>query len=151
MSRRRYWLLKTEPGEWSWADQAANGGASRWDGVKNRQAQNNMKAMRVGDVCFFYHSGAKERRIVGVVSVEKEWYRCGDGEGEEWAVDVRAVGEMGRPVELKEVKEEEGMEEFGLVKQPRLSVVPVPENVWERICEMGGGYGGKEGSSGSAG
>ncbi|XP_068656835.1 uncharacterized protein [Aristolochia californica] len=140
-SGRRFWLLKTEPREWSWADQASNGGVSKWDGVKNRQAQNNMKAMKTGDLCFFYHSGPKERRVVGVVAVAKEWYCCGE---DEWAVDVRGVGAMGRPVELKEIKEE-GLKDFALIKQPRLSVVPVPDKIWERICEMGGGYEGKSG------
>ncbi|KAG9440631.1 hypothetical protein H6P81_020796 [Aristolochia fimbriata] len=148
---RRFWLLKTEPGEWSWADQASNGGVSKWDGVKNKQALKYMKAMKAGDLCFFYHSGAKDRRVVGVVAVAKELYCCGGGgvDDDEGAVDVRGVGEMGRPVELKEIKEEEGMGDFALVKQPRLSVVPVPEKIWDRICEMGGGYGGKSGEDGA--
>ncbi|XP_042501022.1 thymocyte nuclear protein 1 isoform X1 [Macadamia integrifolia] len=147
---KKYWLLKTEVGEWSWEDQAANGGISKWDGVKNKQAQKNMKSMRVGDLCFFYHSGPKARRIVGVVSVIREWYMYScEGQGskkggkdeEAGAVDVKAVGEMRRPVDLKEMKADDGLEKgFALFKQPRLSVVPVPNHVWDRLCEIGGGY-----------
>lgn len=137
-----YWLLKTEPGEWSWEDQRSNGGVSQWDGVKNRQAQKNMKAMRRGDLCFFYHSGSRpaERRIVGVVEVIKPWYEIG-GDGGDGAVDVRSRGEMRQTVWLKEVKEDPSMADFALVRQPRLSVVPVPEKIWEKLCEMGGGFG----------
>ncbi|RWW61756.1 hypothetical protein BHE74_00031159 [Ensete ventricosum] len=143
--RRRYWLLKTEPEEWSWEDQRSNGGVSTWDGVRNRQAVNHMKAMRAGDRCFFYHSGAAARCVVGVVEVVKPWYTIAAG-GEDGAVDVRSLGEMRKPVELREIKAEaeadaEAMKGFALLKQPRLSVVPVPEGIWERICEMGGGYG----------
>lgn len=138
-TRRRYWLLKTEPESWSWDDQRSNGGISNWDGVKNKQAQNNMKQMKTGDLCFFYHSGRYHRRVVGVVEVIRTWYETDDGGG---AVDVRSAGEMKRAVELKEIqKEKEAMEGFALLRQPRLSVVPVEERVWERICEMGGGFG----------
>ncbi|XP_076904156.1 uncharacterized protein LOC143559467 [Bidens hawaiensis] len=136
---KQYWLLKTEPGEWSWEDQASNGGISKWDGVKNHQALNHLKSARLHDLCFFYHSGAKSRSVVGVVSVVREWYEDDAGAG---AVDVKAVGEMWRAVDLKEMKGELGNSNkgFALFRQPRLSVVPVPEDVWEKICEMGGGY-----------
>ncbi|XP_073023322.1 uncharacterized protein [Primulina eburnea] len=134
---RNYWLLKTEPGEWSWDDQAANGGLSKWDGVKNRQAQKNMKSMRLGDLCFFYHSGAKSRRVVGVVSVVREWCEDDDGGG---AVDVKMVGEMKAAVGLAEMKRGLKGMEFGMFRQPRLSVVPVEKAVWDKVCEMGGGY-----------
>ncbi|XP_052206173.1 uncharacterized protein LOC127810639 [Diospyros lotus] len=134
---KQYWLLKTEPGEWSWEDQSANGGLSKWDGVKNKQAQKHLKSMRLADLCLFYHSGAKARRVVGVVSVVREWYLDGEDGG---AVDVRAVGEMARPVDLKEMKGDAGLKGFGLFRQPRLSVVPVPADIWDRICELGGGF-----------
>ncbi|CAL9022629.1 unnamed protein product [Prunus brigantina] len=134
---KHYWLLKTEPGEWSWEDQAANGGVTKWDGVKNKQAQKNLKSMKLGDLCFFYHSGAKARRVVGVVTVVREWYSDG---GDDGVVDVKAVGEMRRPVDLKEMKGEKGLKGFALFRQPRLSVVPVPEDVWIRVCDLGGGY-----------
>ncbi|KAF5184607.1 Thymocyte nuclear protein [Thalictrum thalictroides] len=133
----QYWLLKTEPGEWSWEDQEANGGISQWDGVKNKQAQKYMKSMKLGDLCFFYHSGTKSRRIVGVVVVTKEWY----SHKEEGAVDVKAVGEMRRPVDLKEMKGDVELNGFTMFKQPRLSVVPVLKKIWDRICDIGGGYG----------
>ncbi|XP_061354579.1 uncharacterized protein LOC133299153 isoform X2 [Gastrolobium bilobum] len=132
--KERY-LLKTEPSEWSWEDQAANEGISKWDGVKNKQAQKYLKSMSLDDLCFFYHSGPKARRIVGVVSVVREWYAEGDG----GAVDVKAVGEMRRPVDLKEIKH---FKDFALLRQPRLSVVPVPDHIWNEICALGGGYDG---------
>ncbi|KAI5314918.1 hypothetical protein L3X38_044094 [Prunus dulcis] len=134
---KQYWLLKTEPGEWSWEDQAANGGVTKWDGVKNKQAQKHLKSMKLGDLCFFYHSGAKARRVVFVVTVVREWYSDG---GDDGMVDVKAVGEMRRPVDLKEMKGEKGLKGFALFRQPRLSVVPVPEDVWIRVCDLGGGY-----------
>ncbi|XP_008796984.1 thymocyte nuclear protein 1 [Phoenix dactylifera] len=137
MGKRRYWLLKTEPKEWSWEDQRSNGGMSQWDGVKNRQALKHMKAMSKGDRCFFYHSGPSDRRIVGVVEVTRPWYAIA---GEEGAVDLREVGEMRRPVHLKDIKAEAAMKGFALLRQPRLSVVPVPEDIWEQLCEMGGGF-----------
>ncbi|OIV92385.1 hypothetical protein TanjilG_09983 [Lupinus angustifolius] len=131
---QKYFLLKTEPSEWSWEDQESNEGISKWDGVKNKQAQKYMKSMSLNDLCFFYHSGPKARRIVGVVTVIKEWYY---EEGKEGAVDVKAIGEMRKPVDLKEMKIING---FILLKQPRLSVVPVTKNIWQQICDMGGGY-----------
>ncbi|OEL25234.1 hypothetical protein BAE44_0013745 [Dichanthelium oligosanthes] len=132
----QYWLVKSEPGEWSWSDQArAPGGVAPWDGVRNHQAINNLRAMRTGDRCLFYHSGAgaASRRVVGVVEVARTWYE-GEGEGKEaatgGAVDVRAVGEFRNPVPLGEMKkaagEVEGMRDFALLRQPRLSVMPVP-------------------------
>ncbi|XP_020194810.2 uncharacterized protein [Aegilops tauschii subsp. strangulata] len=143
----KYWLLKTEPGEWSWSDQAgAPGGVGPWDGVRNHQAMNYLRAMRRGDRCLFYHSGAgaASRRVVGVVEVAREWYEGGEGAG--GAVDVRAVGELRRPVALGEIKkaaaagEVEGMKDFALIRQARLSVMPVPVEVWDWVCEMGGGF-----------
>lgn len=141
--KRSHWLLKTEPAEWSWDDQVrSDGGVSRWDGVRNRQAQKNLKSMKIGDLCFFYHSG-RERRVIGVAEVARTWYSAAGDRGDDWegAVDVRAVSEMKRAVDLREIKAEaEGMKSFPLLRQPRLSVVPVPERVWDRICEMGGGF-----------
>lgn len=147
--KRQYWLLKTEPAEWSWADQAANDGRTTWDGVKNKQAQKHLKSMKLGDRCFFYHSGAKARRVVGVVAVAREWYSSVD---DEVVVDVEAVGEMREPVDLKEMKKRmEGMKNFALFRQPRLSVVPVTKEIWDKICELGGGFegDGTEGGDGS--
>ena len=134
---KQYWLLKTEPGEWSWDHQASNGGLTKWDGVKNKQAQKHLKSMKLNDLCFFYHSGAKARRVVGVVKVTHEWY---SDEENDVVVDVKAVGEMRRLVGLSEMKGDPGLVGFGLFRQPRLSVVPVSRDVWERICELGGGF-----------
>ncbi|XP_028555438.1 thymocyte nuclear protein 1 isoform X1 [Dendrobium catenatum] len=145
--KRSYWLLKTEPAEWSWDDQLrSDGGVSRWDGVRNRQAQKNLKSMKCGDHCFFYHSG-RERRVIGVVEVVRTWYSTTDDRGDDWegVVDVRTVAEIGRAVDLRDIRAEaEMMKDFALLRQPRLSVVPVPERVWDRICEMGGGFGGED-------
>ncbi|KAJ3674492.1 hypothetical protein LUZ60_005108 [Juncus effusus] len=140
--KRSYWLLKTEPGEWSWDDQRANGGVSQWDGVRNRQAVNHLKSMRPGDLSFFYHSGSA-RQIVGVVQVIKPWYLIGDEEID-GAVDVKEMGEMKHRIELKEIKKaaekEKELKSFALLRQPRLSVVSVPDWIWEKLCEMGGGF-----------
>lgn len=133
---KQFWLLKTEPGDWSWDDQAANGGLTKWDGVKNKQAQKYLKAMTLGDLCLFYHSGPSSRRVVGVVTVVRESYEDSGGV----AVDVRAVGEMRRHVDLKEMKQEDCLKGFVLLRQPRLSVVPVPEDFWGKICELGDGF-----------
>ncbi|XAR48219.1 hypothetical protein NMG60_11030965 [Bertholletia excelsa] len=97
----------------SWEDQAANGGLSKWDGVKNKQAQKNLKSIRLDDLCFFYHSGAKARCVVGVISIVREWYPDGK---EGIAVDVKAVGEMRAPVNLKEMKGDGGLKDFALLR-----------------------------------
>jgi predicted RNA-binding protein with PUA-like domain len=108
---------------------------------------NNLRAMRCGDRCLFYHSGAgaASRRVVGVVEVAREWYEGEEGEATAGgAVDVRAVGEFQKPVGLAEIKkaagEVEGMKDFALIRQARLSVMPVPVKIWDWICEMGGGF-----------
>uniref|UniRef100_A0A0D6QR12 EVE domain-containing protein n=1 Tax=Araucaria cunninghamii TaxID=56994 RepID=A0A0D6QR12_ARACU len=134
----QYWLLKTEPEEWSWQHQAENNGISQWDGVRNAQAQNNMKAMKVGDLCFFYHSG-KSKQIVGIVKIVKEFYADpSDPSGKYGMVDVEAVSQMEKPVTLAQIKQQEECKDFVLIKQPRLSVVPVPSNVWTCLCQLGG-------------
>ncbi len=117
-----YWLMKTEPGEWSWDDQVKEGTAY-WDGVRNHQASNNMKKMKIGDRCFFYHS-VKERQIVGIVEVVKEYYPDHtDPSGRFGMVDVKA-----EPV----------FADFLLVRSSRLSVMPVSAAHWKRLCGMGG-------------
>ncbi|GLJ43391.1 hypothetical protein SUGI_0901640 [Cryptomeria japonica] len=134
----QYWLLKTEPNEWSWQHQQNNNGISQWDGVRNAQAQNNMKAMKVGDPCFFYHSG-KSKEIVGIVRVVKEFYPDpSDTSGKYGMVDVEAVSLLENPITLSQIKQEEECKDFVLIKQPRLSVVPVPDNVWKHLCQLGG-------------
>jgi predicted RNA-binding protein with PUA-like domain len=131
-----YWLLKSEPGSWSWDDQV-KAGATEWDGVRNYQASNNMKAMELGDRCFFYHS-VKEKLIVGIVEVVGLYYPDpSDASGRFGMVDVKAVKPMERPVSLSEIKAEPRLSELALVKQSRLSVVPVNQAEWRLICEMG--------------
>ena len=134
-----YWLLKSEPGTWSWDDQVARGDAGEeWDGVRNYQARNNMRAMKLGDLGFFYHS-VNEKRIVGVVEVCAEAHPDSTTEDARWeCVDVKAVGPFPRPVTLAEIKDEKRLAELALVRQSRLSVVPVAEAEWRLICEMGG-------------
>jgi predicted RNA-binding protein with PUA-like domain len=134
-----YWLLKSEPGTWSWDDQLAKGDAGEeWDGVRNYQARNNMKAMKLGDLGFFYHS-VNEKRIVGVVEVCAEAHLDSTTDDPRWeCVDVKAVGSFPRPVTLAEIKAEPRLSELALVRQSRLSVVPVSPEEWRIICEMGG-------------
>jgi predicted RNA-binding protein with PUA-like domain len=132
-----YWLLKSEPGTWSWEDQV-KAGSTFWDGVRNAQASNNLKAMRKGDRAFFYHSG-EERRIVGIVEVVKEYYPDpNDESGRFGMVDVKAVAPLKMPVTLEQIKADPALGHLALVRQSRLSVVPVDEAAWKHICTMGG-------------
>ncbi len=134
-----YWLFKTEPGVWSWDDQVAKGAAGEpWTGVRNHAAHNNMKAMRVGDRGFFYHSG-DEKRIMGVVEVIRA-HRPDptDETGRFGLVDVKAVAPFARPVTLAEIKAESRLSDMALVRNSRLSVQPVTAAEWHLICAMGG-------------
>jgi predicted RNA-binding protein with PUA-like domain len=131
-----YWLMKSEPGAWSWEDQV-NDGVAEWDGVRNYQAANNLKAMRTGDQAFFYHS-VKEKQIVGIVEVVKEYYPDPtDPSGRFGMVDVKAVRPFARPVSLAEIKAEPRLQELALIRQSRLSVLPMAEEEWRLICAMG--------------
>ena len=130
-----YWLFKSEPGAWSWDDQVKSG-TDHWDGVRNHQASNNMKAMKKGDLGFFYHS-VNEKRIVGIVEVVREYYPDHtDESGRFGMVDVKAIKPVKRPVTLAEIKAEPRLENLALVKQSRLSVVPVGDDEWKLICAM---------------
>ena len=132
-----YWLIKSEPSSWSWDDQVRDS-VTEWDGVRNHQANNNMKAMKRGDRCFFYHSvNAKE--IVGVVEVVKEHYPDPtDSSGRFGMVDVKAVVPVSQPVSLKQIKEDPSLQDMQLVRQSRLSVSPVTAAEWRRICTLAG-------------
>ncbi len=131
-----YWLVKSEPGTWSWDDQVRDG-TTFWDGVRNYQASNNLKAMKKGDLCFFYHS-VNEKRIVGIVKVVKEYYPDpSDASARFGMVDVKAVKPFKRPVSLAEIKAEPRLEEMALIRQSRLSVMPVSEEQWNLILAMG--------------
>ena len=131
-----YWLIKSEPNTWSWDDHV-KAGTAEWDGVRNYQASNNMKAMKVGDQAFFYHS-VKEKQIVGIVEVAKEYYPDGtDPSGRFGMVDFKALRPMEQPVSLAEIKAEPKLDDIALIKQSRLSVMPITAAQWKTICKMG--------------
>ncbi len=134
-----YWLFKSEPFKWSWAMQKAKGEAGeQWDGVRNYQARNNMRAMRLGDKGFFYHSN-EGLEVVGIVEVCKLAHRDTTTEDERWeCVDIRAVRDMPKPVTLKDVKANPKLEDMALVTSMRLSVQPVSEAEYIEVCRMGG-------------
>jgi len=133
----QYWLFKSEPSAWSWDDQVKDGTAE-WDGVRNHQANNNMKAMKKGDKGFFYHS-VNEKQIVGIVEVAKEHYPDHtDKTGKFGMVDVKAIESVKRPVTLADIKAEPKLADLALVKQSRLSVVPVGKDDWKLLCKMAG-------------
>jgi len=131
-----YWLMKSEPGAWSWDDQV-KAGTAEWDGVRNYQAANNMKAMKLGDRAFFYHS-VNEKRIVGIVEVARKYYPDpSDASGRFGMVDVKALRPLAAPVSLAQIKQEPRLADLALIRQSRLSVMPVPEAAWRLICRMG--------------
>ncbi len=132
-----YWLFKSEPNSWSWDDQKRRGDAGQeWDGVRNYQARNHMRAMKVGDRGFFYHSG-DERRVVGIVEVIAEAHP--ESKDPAWeCVDLKAVTDMPNPVSLAQVKAEGRLKGMALVANSRLSVQPVREEEWQLVSAMGG-------------
>lgn len=134
-----HWLFKSEPGTWSWDDQLAKGAAGEeWDGVRNFQARNVMREMRVGDLGFFYHSGG-EKAVVGVVRVVKEAHPDSTDDTGRWeCVDVAAVRPLAQPVALADIKQESALADMVLVKNSRLSVQPVAPKEFAAICRMGG-------------
>ena len=132
-----YWLVKSEPSAWSWDDQVRDG-TTHWHGVRNYQASNNLKAMKLGDRAFFYHS-VQERRIVGVVEVTRLYYPDpSDPKGIFGMVDVKMVKPLKIPVTLEQIKADPQLTHLALVKQSRLSVLPVDVEAWKRICALGG-------------
>lgn len=135
----RYWLFKSEPDTWSWEDQKKKGDrGEEWDGIRNYQARNNMRAMKLGDRGFFYHSNAG-KDIVGVVEVSAEIHPDSTTDDERWdCVDVRALADMPKPVTLADVKATPELEQMSLVKSMRLSVQPVTDGEWDIVCRMGG-------------
>jgi predicted RNA-binding protein with PUA-like domain len=132
-----YWLVKTEPDTWSW-DQQVRSGRTDWDGVRNHQAANNLRAMKKGDLAFFYHSG-EERRIVGVVRVAGE-HRPDpkDPAGRFVMVEMETVAPARTPVTLAQIKADPRLKDMVLVRNSRLSVQPVDPASWKLICAMGG-------------
>lgn len=132
-----HWLFKSEPGTWSWDDQVAAGKrGTEWDGVRNYQARNNMSAMAVGDLGFFYHS-VDEKRIVGIVKVVKPAHPDSTDDTGKWScVDLAAVEALPRPVTLEEIKATPALAEMALVKNSRLSVQPVTEDEWRTVLAL---------------
>lgn len=130
-----YWILKSEPQEWSWEDQV-RAGVDTWDGVTNPQAVRNLRAMRRGDLALFYHTGG-ERRAVGIVEVVREAYPD-PKDPRRVVVDVKALRPLRRPVSLAEMKTQPHLAHLALVRQPRLSVVPVDEEAWQLLLRMAG-------------
>ena len=135
----RYWLFKSEPSTWSWDEQLAKGAAGEeWDGVRNYQARNFMREMKIGDRGFFYHSQT-EKAVVGIVEVCAEAHPDSTTDDERWeCVDLRAVESVGRPVTLAAIKEDLRLAEMVLVRNSRLSVQPVTETEWKIVCELAG-------------
>lgn len=132
-----YWLVKSEPDSFSWNQQVEHG-VEPWTGVRNHLAKNNLKAMKVGDLAFFYHSNIG-KEIVGVVEVAREAYPDPSAETGDWVcVDMKALRPMKRAVTLAEIKADPGFADFALVRLSRLSVAAVTPEYWERICELGG-------------
>lgn len=132
-----HWLVKSEPAAWSWRDHAAKG-VEGWTGVRNHQAAANMKAMRVGDLAFFYHS-VQEKSIVGILEVVGEYEPDPtDPTGRFGMVRFRAVKPLPRPVTLAEVKSDPALARLPLIRQSRLSVMPIDDDSWKRLCDRGG-------------
>lgn len=133
----RYWLLKSEPSAYSW-DRLVKDGRTEWSGVRNFQARANLKAMKTGDRAFFYHSN-EGLAIVGIAEIVKEAYPDpSDKTGRFVMVDVKPVQPVKTPVTLAQVKAEPKLADFKLVRQSRLSVVPVAPEEWRLICKMAG-------------
>ena len=131
-----YWLIKTEPSTWSWNDQVTKK-TTFWDGVRNYQAANNLKAMEIGDLCFFYHS-VSDRQIVGIVEVTRTYHPDpSDETGRFGMVEVKAVKPLKKPVSLDAIKIEPRLAHLALVRQSRLSVMPIDKAAWTLILQMG--------------
>lgn len=130
-----YWLLKSEPSTWSWEDQV-KGGIEMWDGVRNYQARNNLMNMKKKDLCFFYHS-VSEKQIIGIVEVVKEYYLDPtDPSGKFVVVDVKAKNKLQKAVSLEKIKLSKKLSQIALVKQSRLSVMPILKSEWLEILKI---------------
>ncbi len=131
----QYWLIKSEPYKWSWDDQVKKG-VEHWDGVRNYQASNNMKAMNIGDLAFFYHSN-EGKEIVGICEVVSDYYPDHtDEKGRFGMVDFKAVKPVNKPVTLAQIKADPKLADMALLKQSRLSVAPVRKNEWDYILKL---------------
>ena len=134
----KYWLLKTEPEQWSWEQQVSSGNeGAEWNGVRNFQAAKNLKKMKIGDKCFFYHTG-KEKKIVGIVEIVKEHFLDKTDKTHKFvSVIVKTLIPFKKTVKLQKIKKNRVFKDFSLVKQSRLSVMEVDLKYWKKICKMG--------------
>ncbi len=134
-----YWLFKSEPSTWSWGQQVAKGDAGEeWGGVRNYQARNFMREMKLGDKGFFYHS-REGLEVVGIVEVCAESHPDSTTDDARWeCVDIKAIEPLPKPVSMKDIKANPALAEMVLVKNSRLSVQPVREDEWKEVCRMGG-------------
>ena len=134
----QYWLLKTEPEIWSWQQQVKSGNrGAEWNGVRNFQAAKNLRRMKLGDKCFFYHTG-QNKSIVGIVKVTKESFLDRSDKTQKFvSIMVRVLYPLKREVGLIEIKKNKDFKDFSLVKQNRLSVIKVNLKYWKKICKMG--------------
>jgi predicted RNA-binding protein with PUA-like domain len=135
----RYWLFKSEPSVWGWTDQVARGNkGEEWDGVRNYQARNFMRDMKVGDRGFFYHS-QEEKAVVGVVEVIAPAHPDSTTDDPRWeCVDIKAIKPVKTPVTLEQIKSDPRLSDMVLVKNSRLSVQPVSADEWNIVCALAG-------------
>ena len=133
-----YWLLKTEPNDWSWEDQInSKNQVAEWNGVRNYQARNNLKKMKNSDLCFFYHTG-DEKKIIGIVLVVKEFFNDKTDKSKKFvSVLIKAKKKLIYPVSLKSLKNDIFFKDLPLIKQSRLSVMNIKIKYWKKICKMG--------------
>ena len=130
-----YWLLKSEPSAWSWEDHV-KAGLEMWDGVRNYQARNNLMKMKKKDLCFFYHS-VLEKKIIGIVEVVKEYYPDPtDKTGKFVVTDLKVKKKLKRPISLEEIKSIPMLSNMPLIKQSRLSVMPISKIEWDTILKI---------------
>jgi predicted RNA-binding protein with PUA-like domain len=134
-----HWLFKSEPDTWSWEQQKKKGAkGEEWTGVRNYQARNNMRAMKLGEQGFFYHSG-ETKEIVGIVEVVKLAHKDSTAKEDAWeCVDIKALRDVPKPVTLDAVKADKRLAKMVLVNNSRLSVQPVTDEEWKIICALGG-------------
>ena len=131
-----YWLVKSEPDAYSW-QQFVKDGKAVWDGVRNYQARNNLKAMKIGDKVLFYHS-VSEKKVIGVAVVTREYFPDPTTDDDRWVVvELKPEKELNEPVSLEQVKNEKKLSEIALVKQARLSVMPLKKPEFDLILKMG--------------
>ena len=134
----KYWLIKTEPNDWSWKDQInSKNQVAEWNGVRNYQARNNLKKMKINNLCFFYHTG-DEKKIIGIVLVVKEFFNDKTDKSKKFvSILIKAKKKLISPVSLKSLKNDIFFKDLPLIKQGRLSVMDVKIKYWKKICKMG--------------